>query len=42
MEDVEIPAEYLIGEVDRGFYITMEGFDYARAIIGPYAGLRGH
>jgi len=34
MEDVEIPAEYLIGEVDRGFYITMEGFDYARAIIG--------
>ena len=34
MEDVEIPAEYLIGEVDKGFYITMEGFDYARAIIG--------
>ena len=34
MEDVEIPAEYLIGEVDRGFYLTMEGFDYARAIIG--------
>ncbi len=34
MEDVEIPAEYLIGELDRGFYLTMEGFDYARAIIG--------
>jgi acyl-CoA dehydrogenase len=34
MEDVEIPAEYLIGEEDRGFYLTMEGFDYARAIIG--------
>lgn len=34
MEDVEIPADYLIGEVDRGFYLTMEGFDYARAIIG--------
>jgi acyl-CoA dehydrogenase len=34
MEDVVIPAEYLIGELDRGFYLTMEGFDYARAIIG--------
>lgn len=31
--DVKIPDEYLIGNEDRGFYITMEGFDYARAII---------
>lgn len=34
MEDVVIPADYLIGEQDKGFYLTMEGFDYARAIIG--------
>ena len=34
MEDVELPEEYLIGEEGRGFYICMEGFDYARAIIG--------
>jgi acyl-CoA dehydrogenase len=34
LQDVEIPAEYMIGEENRGFYICMEGFDYARAIIG--------
>lgn len=33
LEDVEIPKEYLIGEENRGFYIAMEGFDFARAII---------
>jgi acyl-CoA dehydrogenase len=33
MEDVHIPAGFLIGRQDRGFHITMEGFDYARAII---------
>jgi acyl-CoA dehydrogenase len=33
LSDVKIPHEYLIGEENRGFYITMEGFDYARAII---------
>jgi acyl-CoA dehydrogenase len=34
MEGVEIPADYLIGEENKGFYLTMEGFDFARAIIG--------
>lgn len=34
LEEVEIPEGYLIGEENRGFYLTMEGFDYARAIIG--------
>jgi acyl-CoA dehydrogenase len=33
LSDVKIPHEFLIGTEDRGFYITMEGFDYARAII---------
>lgn len=33
MENVEIPGENLIGEEGKGFYIAMEGFDYARAII---------
>jgi len=33
LEDVMIPHDYLLGEENRGFYIAMEGFDYARAII---------
>lgn len=33
MDNVEIPEENLIGEEGRGFYIAMEGFDYARGII---------
>ncbi len=33
MEDVEIPENYLIGEENNGFYLAMEGFDFARAII---------
>ncbi len=33
MQDVEVTQDYLVGEENRGFYITMEGFDYARAII---------
>ncbi len=33
MENVDLPKEYLIGEENRGFYMVMEGFDYARAII---------
>ncbi len=37
MDNVEIPADYLIGEENKGFYIAMEGFDYARAIISLVA-----
>lgn len=37
MDSVEIPEENLIGEEDKGFYIAMEGFDYARAIISLVA-----
>jgi len=33
LENVEVPQDYLLGEENRGFHITMEGFDYARAII---------
>lgn len=33
LRDVEIPKSYLVGEENRGFYIAMEGYDYARAII---------
>ncbi len=33
MKDVRIPADYRLGEENRGFYYAMEGFDYARAII---------
>jgi len=33
MENVEIPKDYLVGEENKGFYIAMEGFEYARAII---------
>ncbi len=34
MNDVELPDYHLIGEVDKGFYLTMEGFDCARILIG--------
>jgi len=33
LEEVQIPGDYLIGEENRGFQLTMEGFDYARALI---------
>jgi len=33
LEDVSVSQDYLLGEEKRGFYIAMEGFDYARAII---------
>lgn len=33
MDNVEIPESYRVGEENKGFYISMEGFDYARAII---------
>lgn len=33
MNKVKIPQEYLMGEVGRGFYITMEGFDAARLLV---------
>lgn len=33
MKDVKIPDSYRIGEVDKGFYLTMEGFDNARILI---------
>jgi len=34
MENVRIPNSYLIGEEGRGFYLSMEGFDNARLLIG--------
>jgi len=33
MEDVKIPDSYRIGEIGKGFYLTMEGFDNARILI---------
>lgn len=37
MEQVELSRDNLIGEEGRGFYLAMEGFDYARAIISLVA-----
>ena len=34
MKNVELPEEYLLGEVNRGFYYAMEGFSAARVLIG--------
>jgi len=34
MEDVEIPAQNIVGEINRGFYYAMEGFSAARVLIG--------
>ncbi len=33
MDNVHVPVSNLVGEENKGFYIAMEGFDYARAII---------
>jgi acyl-CoA dehydrogenase len=33
MENVKIPDAYRLGGVDKGFYLTMEGFDNARILI---------
>jgi acyl-CoA dehydrogenase len=33
MKDVRVPDSNRIGEVDKGFYLTMEGFDNARILI---------
>lgn len=33
MENVKVPDANRIGEVDKGFYLTMEGFDNARILI---------
>lgn len=34
MDNVELPDHYIIGEVDRGFYYAMEGYNAARVLIG--------
>ncbi|MCJ7423705.1 acyl-CoA/acyl-ACP dehydrogenase [Candidatus Bathyarchaeota archaeon] len=33
MKNVKVPDSNRIGEVDKGFYLTMEGFDTARILI---------
>lgn len=34
MENVKVPDSYRVGEEGKGFYLTMEGFDNARLLIG--------
>lgn len=36
-EDCEVPAENIVGEVDKGVYVLMRGLDYERLILsaGP-------
>ncbi|MFQ6073844.1 MAG: acyl-CoA dehydrogenase family protein [Candidatus Bathyarchaeia archaeon] len=34
MKNVRLPQDYVLGEEGKGFYITMEGFDGARLLIG--------
>ncbi len=33
IKDAEIPEHYLIGELNRGFYYAMEGFNCARTLV---------
>jgi acyl-CoA dehydrogenase len=33
MNNVKVPDSYRLGEVGKGFYLTMEGFDAARVLI---------
>ena len=39
-EDVRVPASCLLGEENRGWYITMTFFDFERSNIGNVAGTR--
>jgi len=32
-KNVEVPEHYVVGEVNRGFYINMEGFNMARILV---------
>ncbi|PSN84034.1 acyl-CoA dehydrogenase [Candidatus Marsarchaeota G1 archaeon OSP_D] len=32
-KDAELPADYLIGEENKGFYYAMEGFNHARVLV---------
>ncbi|HLZ73085.1 MAG TPA: acyl-CoA dehydrogenase family protein [Dehalococcoidia bacterium] len=34
MDEVRLPADYLLGELNKGFYQVMQGFDFSRSIIG--------
>ena len=34
MKNVRLPDSHVLGEVNKGFYLTMEGFDAARLLIG--------
>ncbi len=34
LDDVRIPAEYLLGAEGKGFVQVMHGFDYSRALLG--------
>lgn len=36
-EDVEVPAENVLGEVNKGAYVLMSGLDYERLVLaaGP-------
>lgn len=34
LEDVKVPAKYLIGAEGKGFYIAMHEFDFMRVILG--------
>jgi isovaleryl-CoA dehydrogenase len=36
-EDVEVPAENLMGEEGNGVYILMKGLDYERLILAAAA-----
>lgn len=37
MDEVRLSDEYRVGEVGKGFYVTMEGFDNARLVISASA-----
>ncbi|MCY3936651.1 MAG: acyl-CoA dehydrogenase family protein [Chloroflexi bacterium] len=37
LEDVEVPAENVVGEVGRGFYLAMQVFDYSRPGVSAAA-----
>ena len=42
IDDVKIPAHYILGEELKGFYYVHEGYEYARGLIAAICAAAGH
>ncbi|MFD2858047.1 hypothetical protein ACFSZS_29480 [Seohaeicola zhoushanensis] len=40
-EDMRVPGENLLGEMNRGFHAIMQGFEHERLMIGAFCAGEG-